>query len=54
MLQSNVSLFYQFNGPKLNEYQFYTASSFIQWIGKLSISNNVYSRTWYTVYESEK
>ena len=34
MLLSNVSLCYQLNGPKLNEYQFNTASLLIQWIGE--------------------
>ena len=34
MLPSNVSLCYQFNGPKLNEYQFNAVTSLIQWIGK--------------------
>ena len=34
MLPSNVILCYQLNVSKLNEYQFNTASSLIQWIGK--------------------
>ena len=50
MLPSNVSLCYQLNGTKSNEYQFNTPSSLIQWVGKLSVSNNVYSRTWSTTY----
>ena len=34
MLPSNVRLCYLLNGPKLNEYQFNTANSSIQWKGK--------------------
>ena len=34
MLPGNVSLCYQFHWLKLNEYQFSTVSSLIQWIGK--------------------
>ena len=34
MLPRNVSLCYQLNEPKLNEHQFNTAISLIQWIGK--------------------